>query len=123
MRTSCEKLVHKVGTKYVQNISNDLNSKSKENLVTPVHLTEVLVRHDTREALVRTDQSKIQAYRRAQESILRAAATAEPSDAEIPTKIVMIENEITKGDYDLSNKIPIDMSESEKTAYGNEWHT
>ena len=60
MRTSCEKLVHKVGTKYVQNISNDLNSKSKENLVTPVHLTEVLVRHDTREALDRTGQSIIQ---------------------------------------------------------------
>ena len=123
MRTSCEKLVHKVGTKYVQNISNELDSKSKENIVTSVHLTEVLVRHDKREALVRTDQSKIQASRRAQESILRAAATAEQLDAEISTKISIMENEITKGDYDLSNKIPIDMSESEKTAYGNEWNT
>ena len=42
---------------------------------------------------------------------------------EIPIKIAIMDNKITKGDYDLANKIPIDMSESEKTAYGNEWRT
>ena len=42
---------------------------------------------------------------------------------EIPIKIAIMDNRIAKGYYDLANKIPIDMSESEKTAYGNEWRT
>ena len=42
MRTSWEKLVQHIGTKYGQNISNDLDKKIKVNIVTPVHSTEVL---------------------------------------------------------------------------------
>ena len=37
MRTSWEKLVQNFGTKYGQDINNDLNSKLKVNRVTPVH--------------------------------------------------------------------------------------
>ena len=44
--------------------------------------------------------------------MLREAATADPSDAELPTKIAIMENEIAKGDYELSNEIPIEMSKS-----------
>ena len=35
--------------------------------------------------------------------------------------IEILDYKIAKGDYDISNDIPIDMSESEKTVYGNEW--
>ena len=38
-------------------------------------------------------------------------------------KIVILDNKITKGKYEPSNKIPIKVSNSEKTAYGNDWHT
>ena len=55
--------------------------------------------------------------------MIRAAATADPSDVELPTKIAIMDNEISKVDYDLANKIPINTSESDKTAYGNEWRT
>ena len=109
MRTSWEKLVQHVGTKYVQEIINDLNRKLKVNLITPVHLTEVLVMHATQEALILTEKSNIQAARWANTRILRAAETSEPSDAELPTKIKIMDNEVTKGDYDLANKIHIDM--------------
>ena len=123
MRTSWEKLVQHVGTKYGQDIINELNRKVKVNLVTQVHLTEVLVRHAIREALVRTGKYNIKEYCRAQGITLREAATADPSYTELPKKIEMLYNEISKGDYDLAAKIPIDMSESEKTAYGNECRT
>ena len=89
-----------------------MNSKVKINLVTPVHSTEFLVRHATQEALVCTGQSNIQAARREHASMLRAAVIYEPSDAELSTKIAIMDNEITKGDYDLANDTPIDMSES-----------
>ena len=68
-------------------------------------------------------QSNIQAARRAQASKLRSAATADPSDAELQMKVAILDNEVTKWDYDIANEIPIEMSESEKTAYVNEWCT
>ena len=71
MRTSWEKLVQHVGTKYGQDIINELNRKVKVNLVTQVHLTEVLVRHAIREALVRTGKYNIKEYCRAQGITLR----------------------------------------------------
>ena len=37
MITSWENLVHHIDTKYGQDISNDLNKKTKVNFVTPVH--------------------------------------------------------------------------------------
>ena len=59
MRTSWEKLVQNVGTKYGQDISNKLNNKIKVNIITPVHLIEVLVSHATGEALIHTGQYNI----------------------------------------------------------------
>ena len=118
-----EKLVQHFSTKYGQDISNELNDKIKVKFVTPVPLTKVLVRHATREVLVSTGELNIQAARRAQAIMLREASTDDPSDAELPTKIAILDNEIAKGDYDIANKIPIYMSESEKTTYGNEWRT
>ena len=98
--------------KYGEDINNDLNSKVKLNLVTPVQLTEVLERHTTREALVRTVKSNIQAACRSQAIMLRLVATAYHSYAYLPMKIGLMDNEITRGYYELSNNIPIEMSES-----------
>ena len=87
IRTSWEKLFQNVGTKYGQDINNDLNKTIKVNIVTPVQSTEVLVRHTTREALVRMDQSNIQESLRAQVRVIWEAATSDPSNEELTTKI------------------------------------
>ena len=78
------------------------------------------MRHVTREALFRTVQSNIQVARRAQASMIRAAATAEPSDAYLPMNISVMDNDIAKVYSDLVNDIYIYMLESEKNSYGNE---
>ena len=104
MRTSWEKFVQHVGTKYGQDISNDLNNNIKVNIGAPVHSTQVLVRHNTQESLVHTGQSNIQTDFWSQSSMLRAAATADPSDADLPTNIEILDNDIAKGDFDLSRK-------------------
>ena len=55
--------------------------------------------------------------------MFRVAVTADSADAEIKTKIAILDKNIFKGDYDLCKIISIDLSESEKIAYGNYWHT
>ena len=77
------------------------------------------MRHNTWESLVCTGQYNIQAYRQEQEIIIRASATSEPSGTELPTKMIILDNDISKEYYEISNDIPIEMLESEKTSYGN----
>ena len=38
-------------------------------------------------------------------------------------KIVILDDKIIKGDYELSKKNTIEISESDDTTYGNDWHT
>ena len=122
MRTSWEKLAQYVGTIYGQDISNELQNKTTVTLTPPVHPQEVLQRHAIREQVIRNGQARIQQARRAQETILRAAVTA-GEDPEAPMKLAIIRNEIENGELELNEDIPIVMTDTEKTAYSNEWRT
>ena len=55
--------------------------------------------------------------------MIRAESVADPTDVEILMKIKIWDNNITKGYFKLANDIPNEMSNSEKTAYGNNWST
>ena len=101
MRKSWGKLVQHVGTKYGKEIRNELNIKLKVNLVTPAYWTEVLMRHAKWETLVHMGHSNIQVTCWEQSSMNKAAETADPSDMEISTKISIMDNKISKGDYNL----------------------
>ena len=116
-------MVQQADTKYGQDKCNNLKNKTSVNITAPVHSTQVLARHATWESLVQTGQTNIQASYRAKFIILRASDKFDPSYAELTIKLSILENEIAKCDYKLSNKIPIGMYGSEKTAYGNDWHT
>ena len=109
MIISWEKLVRHVGTNYGKDISKKLNSKIKVNIVTPLHSPKVLVSHATKESLVHVGQSNIQAACRTQASIPRSTATADPVDADLPIKIVIMYSNVDKGENDLSNKNTIEI--------------
>ena len=68
-------------------------------------------------------QSNIRSAFQEHTIMIRSAATYYPSEADLPMKIAILYNEIAKVDYDIANDIPIEMLESENTAYGNEWRT
>ena len=55
--------------------------------------------------------------------MFRSESTSDTTNAELPMKIAMLDNKIVKGNYELANKIPIKISDSEKTTYGNDWCT
>ena len=89
------------------------------NITEPVQSPQVLASIATREVLFRTGQTNIQSDHLEQSIILKESAASDPLDVELPMDISILDNGIAKGDYKLSNKIPIKMSDSEKTAYGN----
>ena len=122
MRTSWEKLVQYVGTNYAQDISNELQNKTTVVLAEPVHSPEVLVRHATRETMIRTGQANLQQARRAQQLVLQAAVDG-GADPEAAMKLAILNNAIAEGEYELTVDVPIVMTDSEKTQYSNDWRS
>ena len=49
--------------------------------------------------------------------MIRSSETADPSDKDLPMKIAIFDKNIAKGDYNISNEILIEISDSERTTY------
>ena len=45
------------------------------------------------------------------------------TDPEAPVKLAILENEIAQGAFEAGEEIPIELTDSEKTQYSNEWRT
>jgi hypothetical protein len=54
--------------------------------------------------------------------ILEAAATL-GADPDAPMQLAILDNEIAEGNYEQNNEVPIEMLDSEKTQYSNDWRT
>jgi hypothetical protein len=121
MHTSWEKLVQYVGTNYGQDISNELQNNISVDIIEPVHSSKVLREHGLREAMIRSVQRNIQRARQAREKILEAAVLAKDPDA--PMKLAILQNEIYQGDFLSSNEVAMELNDSEKTQFSNEWRT
>jgi hypothetical protein len=112
-----------MGTNYGQDISNELQNKIPMILSEPVHTPEVLVRHASiREQMVQTRGENLQWARLSKCIILEAAATL-GADPDAPMQFAILGNEIAEGNYKQNNEVPIEMSDSEKTQYSNDWRT
>jgi hypothetical protein len=111
-----------VGTNYGQDISNELQNKIPVILSEPVHTLEVLARHAIQEQMVQTGEENLQWARLSKRVILEAAA-ALGADPDAPMQLVILDNEIAEGNYKQNNEVPIEMLDSEKMPYSNDWRT
>jgi hypothetical protein len=121
MRTSWEKPVQYVGTNYGQDIINELQDTINVDIIEPVHSYELLRKHGLREAMIRSGEQNIQRARQAQEIILKAAVVENDPDA--PMKLAILQNEISQGEFSSSNKGAMELNDSVKTQFSNEWRT
>jgi hypothetical protein len=51
------------------------------------------------------------------------AAAALGADPDAPMQLAILDNEIAENNYKQNNEVPIEMSDSEKTQYSNDWRT
>jgi hypothetical protein len=122
MRTSWENLVQYVGVTYGQDIYSELQNKTTVTIPEPTHTAAVMLRHATREQMIRRGQTNLQHARRAQRLLLQAAVAA-GTDLDAPMKLAILDNDIAQGEFELSLDVPIELTDSEKTQYNNEWRT
>jgi hypothetical protein len=120
--TSWGKLVQFVRTNYGQDIINELQKNSTVILVDHVHTDDVLARHGVIEVIVRTGQLNIQQARKSQETILQATVLA-GIDLDAPMKLAILQNKIVQGEFTANIEVPVELNDSDKTQFSNEWHT
>jgi hypothetical protein len=122
MRTSWEKLVQYFGTNYGQDINNELQNKVWVILTEPVYTDNVLARHSVREVMIRNGQLNIQQARQAQDTILKASVQA-GTEMDAPMKLVILQIKIAQGEFAASIEVPVELTDSEKTQFSNDWRT
>jgi hypothetical protein len=88
-------------------------------LTEPVHTDDILARHSVREVMIRNGQLNIQKARQAQETILKAAVQA-GTDTEDPMMLVILQKEISQGEFAASIEVPVVLTDSEKTQSSND---
>jgi hypothetical protein len=71
--------------------------------------------------MIRSGQRNIQRARQAQEKSIEAAVLAKDPDATM--KLTILQNEIARGDFSSSNEVAMELNDSEKTQFSNEWRT
>jgi hypothetical protein len=73
-----------------------------------------------REVMIRTSHLNIQRARQDQETILKAAVLA-GIDLDAPVKLAILQNEIPQGELDANIGVPVELNNSEKTQFSNDW--
>jgi hypothetical protein len=72
--------------------------------------------------MVQTGEEKLQQAHLSKRIILETAATL-GADPDAPMQLAILDNEIAEANYKQNNEVPIEMSDSEKMQYSNDWRT
>jgi predicted glycosyl hydrolase (DUF1957 family) len=72
--------------------------------------------------LICNGQANLQQASQAKQVILETAVTL-GVDPDAPMLLAVLDNEIAEDNYQQYNEVPIEMTDSEKTQYNNEWRT
>jgi hypothetical protein len=82
---------------------------------------EVMRKHGLSKTIIRSGQRNIQRARQSQEIILEATVLVNDPDA--PMKLAILQNEIYQGYFLSRNEVAMELNDSEKTQFSNEWRT
>jgi hypothetical protein len=72
--------------------------------------------------MVRTGEENLQ-WARLLKCVILETAAALGADPDAPMQLAILDNEIAEGNYKQNNEVPIEMLDSEKMQYSNDWRT
>ena len=116
LRTTLEKIIQYVGTKYGEDIANEIESRSLSTFTPPQHTAEVLRKHAAKTTLKRTQQNALLGAHQVMEANLQALIAANP-DPTRTLELVQMQNTIAQLQHELTEDIPIKLDEEEKVEY------
>ena len=89
----------------------------------PSYPASAQARHNTREALVRSQQNNLLRAKLQKLSTIQSDIVANPTDADLPIKLAEAENEVAQLQFEISEDLEVQMSEHEKSEYRSDGKT
>ena len=116
LRTTLEKVIQFVGTKYGEDIADEIESRTLSTLAAPQHTAEVLRKHAAKTTLKRTQQNALLGAHQTMEANLQTIVVANPDPART-LELVQVQNTIAQLQHELLEPISIKLDEEEKEEY------
>jgi len=123
LRTSMEKMATYIGTKYGNKAAQEWTSGKKIVLQEPAYLQAILVRHAER---VKATRERIQLRLkslRAEKTAIKAELISAPTNRSLLKEQCEVDDQIAKGDIKLKDEVEMKLTNNEKTAHSNAWHS
>jgi hypothetical protein len=72
--------------------------------------------------MIQNGQLNIQRVRLSQETILKSSVQI-GTDMDAPMKLAILQNDIAQGEFAANIEVPVELTDSEKTQFSNDWCT
>jgi hypothetical protein len=121
--TSMEKMAIYIGMKYSNKAAQEWTSSKKIILQEPAYSQTILVRHAER---VKVTRDRIQLRlksMRADKTAIKAGLISAPTNCGLLKELHEVDDQIAKGDIELKDEVEMKLTDNEKTAHNNAWHT
>jgi hypothetical protein len=102
MRIMQEKIAQYIRSKYGEDISKELQNKTRMVIPAPAYSPATLTCHALWIALVRSQQTTLRMARLASCTSLEAEISNNPTDRNLITELVMLNNTIALGNFEMS---------------------
>jgi hypothetical protein len=123
LRTSIEKMATYIGTKYGNKAAQEWTSGKKIVLQEPAYLQAILVRHSERVKATRECiQLRLKSLR-AEKTAIKAKVIIAPTNCGLLKELHKVDDQIAKGDIKLKDEVEMKLTDNEKTAHSNAWHS
>jgi hypothetical protein len=115
-----EKIAQYIGAKYGEDIANKLQNKTRVVLSAPTYSSVTLTCHALQIALVRNQQETMKTAWFSSRTLLEAEIANNPSNRTLVTELTKLNNDISQGDFEAAQDVPVELTNQERMDYSNE---
>jgi hypothetical protein len=121
--TSMEKMATYIGTKYGDEAAQEWTNGKKIVQLEPANLQAILVRHAERVKATRERIELRLKSLRAEKMAIKAEIISAPTNCGLLKELCEVDDQIAKGDIEVKDEVKMKLTNNEKTAHSNEWHS
>ncbi len=87
----------------------------------PTYSSMMLTCHALRIALVRNQQATMKTARLSSRTLLEAEIANDPTNRTLVTELAKLNNDISQGDFEAAQDVPVELTNQERMDYSNEY--
>ena len=123
LRTSMEKMATYIGTKYGDEAAQEWTSGKKITVYEPAYSQAIQNRHAARVKATRDRIELRLKSLRVEKAAIEAEIIQTPTDRGLLKEMQEVDDQIARGDIELTDEVDMKLTDDERTAHSNAWRT